>query len=124
MGAGVDPHLSAWTISYLTDRPQYVRLQDCVSDVVMSSTGAPQGAVLGPFLFTVYTADFRHNTSSCHMQKFSDDTAIVGRVSEENDQEYREVIGDFVNWYESNHLHINASKTKETFAGGRLVLHR
>lgn len=84
-----------------------------MSDVVMSSTGAPQGTVLAPFLYTLYTADFRHNTSSCHMQKFSDDTAIVGRVSEENDQEYREVIRDFVNWCESNHLHINASKTKE-----------
>ncbi|KAK7158641.1 hypothetical protein R3I94_005089 [Phoxinus phoxinus] len=81
----------------------------------LEKTGSTVSArtVLAPFLYTLYIADFRHNTSSCHMQKFSDDTAIVGRVSEENDQEYREVIGDFVNWCESNHLHINASKTKE-----------
>ena len=32
--AGVDYHLAAWTIDYLTNRPQYVRLRDCVSDVV------------------------------------------------------------------------------------------
>lgn len=24
-----------------------------------------------------YTSDFRHNMDSCHLQKFSDDTAIV-----------------------------------------------
>ncbi|KAI3375802.1 hypothetical protein L3Q82_004084 [Scortum barcoo] len=49
----------------------------------------------------------------CHLQKFSDDTAIVGCVSEGNDCEYRKVIMDFVDWCELNHLQVNASKTKE-----------
>lgn len=112
-GAGVDHHLAAWTVDYLTNRPQFVRLRDCVSDVVICNTGAPQGTVLSPFLFTLYTSDFCHNSSDCFIQKFSDDTAIVGCVSEGNDLEYREVIKDFVSWCEVNHLHINASKTKE-----------
>ncbi|KAI3355851.1 hypothetical protein L3Q82_004233 [Scortum barcoo] len=99
--------------NYLTDRPQFVRLQDCVSDVVVCSTGAPQGTVLSPFLFTLYTSDFTYSTDSCHLQKFSDDTAIVGCVSERNDCEYRKVIMDFVDWCELNHLQVNASKTKE-----------
>ena len=110
---GVSDQLAAWTLDYLTDRPQYVRLQDCESDVVVCSTGAPQGTVLSPFLFTLYTSDFRHSTDSCHLQKFSDDTAIIGRVSEGNDCEYRSVIKDFVYWCELNHLQLNASKTKE-----------
>lgn len=84
-----------------------------MSDVLVCSTGAPQGTVLAPFLFTVYTSDFRYNTSSCHLQKFSDDTVIVGCVSEGNDQEYRQVFSDFANWCALNHLRINASKTKE-----------
>ncbi|XP_054866081.1 uncharacterized protein LOC129348770 [Amphiprion ocellaris] len=112
-GAGVDCHLAAWTIDYLTNRPQYVRLQDCVSDVVVSSMGAPQGTVLSPFLFTLYTSDFHYNSGSCHLQKFSDDTAIVGCVSEGDEREYRMVISDFVDWCEQNHLQLNASKTKE-----------
>ncbi|KAI3358530.1 hypothetical protein L3Q82_014948, partial [Scortum barcoo] len=49
----------------------------------------------------------------CHLQKFSDDTAIVGCVSEGNDCEYRKVIMDFVDWCELNHLQVNTSKTKE-----------
>ena len=112
-GAGVDCHLAAWTTNYLTNRPQYVRLHDCVSDVVICSTGAPQGTVLSPFLFTLYTSNFRYNTDTCHLQKFSDDTAIVGCVSEGDEQEYRGAITDFVDWCEVNHLHYNASKTKE-----------
>ncbi|XP_054872390.1 uncharacterized protein LOC118470055 [Amphiprion ocellaris] len=63
-GAGVDCHLAAWTIDYLTNRPQYVRLQDCVSDVVVSSMGAPQGTVLSPFLFTLYTLSGNTGRSS------------------------------------------------------------
>ncbi|XP_056908721.1 uncharacterized protein LOC130536643 [Takifugu flavidus] len=112
-GAGVDCHLAAWTTDYLTNRLQYVRVRDCESDMVVCSTGAPQGTVLSPFLFTLYTSDFSHNSDSCHLQKFSDDTAIAGRVSEGNELEYREVITNFVAWCELNHLRINASKTKE-----------
>ncbi|KAI3356662.1 hypothetical protein L3Q82_003303 [Scortum barcoo] len=56
--AGASDQLAAWVTNYLTDRPQFVRLQDCVSDVVVCSTGDPQGTVLSPFLFTLYTSDF------------------------------------------------------------------
>lgn len=37
------------------------------------SIGGPQGTVLCPFLFILYTSDFRYNTTKCHLQKFSDD---------------------------------------------------
>ena len=40
-GVGVDQNLAAWTIDFLTNRPQYVTLKDCVSDVVLCCTGAP-----------------------------------------------------------------------------------
>ena len=53
------------------------------NDVVVCNMGVPQGTVLSPFLYTLYTLDFSHNTDSCYLQKFSDDIAIVGRVSEE-----------------------------------------
>ncbi|TWW55772.1 hypothetical protein D4764_09G0008220 [Takifugu flavidus] len=107
-GAGVDCHLAAWTTNYLTNRPQYVRLRDCESDVVVCSTGAPQGTVLSPFLFTLYTSDFSHNSDSCHLQKFSNDTAIVGRVSEGNDLEYREGLDiEIVEEYKYLGVHLN-----------------
>ena len=57
-----DMHASTvlWILSYLTNRPQYVKLSGTVrSDVIFTSTGAPQGTVLSPFFFSVYTADCR-----------------------------------------------------------------
>lgn len=40
--------LVSWIMDYLTDRPQYVRLQGCVSDTMLCSTEALQGTVLSP----------------------------------------------------------------------------
>ncbi|KAI4873086.1 hypothetical protein NFI96_003088 [Prochilodus magdalenae] len=109
----VDPHLVSWITDYLTGRPQYVRLKDCTSETVVSSTGAPQGTVLSPFLFTLYTSDFKYNSETCHMQKFSDDTAIVACVRGGQEAEYRNLVEDFVAWCHRNNLLLNTSKTKE-----------
>lgn len=73
---GVDSHLVRWIADYLTGKPQYVRLGDCTSQTVVSSTGAPQGTVPSPVLFTLYTSlnikfkDFKNNSDLCHMQMF------------------------------------------------------
>ncbi|KAI4882171.1 hypothetical protein NFI96_021733, partial [Prochilodus magdalenae] len=64
----VDPHLPVVT-DYLTGRPQYVRLKDCTSETVVSCTGAPQGTVLSPFLFTLYTSDFRYNSETLRWRR-------------------------------------------------------
>ncbi|KAK7877850.1 hypothetical protein WMY93_031490 [Mugilogobius chulae] len=105
--------VAEWILDYLTNRPQFVRARDCVSDLLTCSVGAPQGTVLAPFLFTLYTADFRHNTESCVLQKFSDDSAIIGLITDDDDAEYRGLTQDFVDWCQQNHLLLNAGKTKE-----------
>ena len=110
---GVDHHLTYWILDYLTERPQYVRTCDCMSDIAVCSTGAPQGMVLASFLFTHNTADFSYNTATCHLQKFSDDSAIVGLINNENEKEYRELTQDFVDWCQRYRLQINEGTTKE-----------
>ncbi|KAM3860060.1 rho GTPase-activating protein 23-like [Diretmus argenteus] len=58
--------------------------------------------------------EFRHCTEMCHLQKFSDDTAIVGCIKGGGEEgEYRKVIEDFVDWSQENRLQLNVSKTKE-----------
>ncbi|KAI3370589.1 hypothetical protein L3Q82_007158 [Scortum barcoo] len=86
---------------------------DCRSDTVASSTGAPQGTVLSPVLFTLYTSDFQYKSEFCHVQKFADDTAIVGCIRSGQEDEYRELIKDFVTWCDLNHLLLNTTKTRE-----------
>ncbi|KAJ8358379.1 hypothetical protein AAFF_G00011550, partial [Aldrovandia affinis] len=88
-------------------------IRDCVSETVTCSSGAPQGTVLSPFLFTIYTSDFRYDSETCHMQKFSDDTAIVARVVDGQEDEYRGLVNDFCDWSTRNHLQLNVGKTRE-----------
>ncbi|TWW67247.1 putative RNA-directed DNA polymerase from transposon X-element [Takifugu flavidus] len=109
----MDAPLVSWIEDYLTGRPQFVRLRNCVSDPWMSNTGAPQGTMLSPFLFTTYTADFQYHSVSCHLQKYSDDTAIFGCVEKGQEEEYRDLVESFVRWCRENHLQLNVTKTKE-----------
>ncbi|XP_076735994.1 uncharacterized protein LOC143412342 [Maylandia zebra] len=49
-----DP-ICRWITDFLTDRKQHVRLGKNVSDSRTISTGSPQGCVLSPLLFSLYT---------------------------------------------------------------------
>lgn len=51
-------------------------------EIVNSSTRAPQENVLAPVLLILYTGNFSYNSESCHMQKFSEDTAYVGCIKD------------------------------------------
>jgi len=113
LGMGVAPSLTSWIIDYLTARPQYVRMGRCVSGTLECSIGAPQGTVLAPFLFTLYTSDFRYNSESCHIQKYSDDTAVVAYVCGGQEKEYRDLVESFNGWTQKNCLLLNTTKTKE-----------
>ena len=63
--------------------------------------------------FTLYTSDFQHESVICHMQKYSDVTAIIGCIADGQETEYRGLVEDFVGWCVPNHLQLNTSKTKE-----------
>ncbi len=73
----------------------------------------PQGTVLSPLLFTIYPSDFSYNSGTCHLQKFSHDSSIVGCINKGDKEGYRGVVGRFVRWSEENHLKLSVSKTKE-----------
>ncbi|TWW78779.1 hypothetical protein D4764_11G0009000 [Takifugu flavidus] len=79
----------------------------------MSNTGAPQGTVLSPFLFTTYRADFQYHSETCHLQKYSDDTVVVGCVENGQEDEYRDLVESFVRWSRENLLQLNVTKMKE-----------
>ncbi|KAF7651073.1 hypothetical protein LDENG_00116440, partial [Lucifuga dentata] len=66
-----------------------------------------------PFLFSLYTSDCRCSQTSCHLQTFSDDCALVGLISDGNDQSCRYEADRFVTWCEANYLNLNIGKTKE-----------
>ena len=64
------------------------------SDCVISNTGTPQGMVLAPFLFTVYTSDCRSRTEECPLIKFADDTAMAGLVAGDDESAFQCELDD------------------------------
>lgn len=103
-----------WIFNYLTNRSQFVKLSsNCHSDLLHSNTGAPQGTVLAPFLFTLYTCDARSSEDSCPLVKFADDTALIGLIKGDDHAKFLTQLNSFVNYCVDNFLILNVSKTKE-----------
>ena len=69
--------------------------------------------MLSPFLFSLYTADCRSSQESCLIDKFADDTALTGQITDDNDTLYRQEVSRFVDWCDENYLDLNIGKTKE-----------
>ncbi len=93
-----------WITSFLTDRQQLVRLGKFSSSTHAISTGAPQGGVLSPLLFSLYTNDCTSKDPSVKLLKFADDTTVIGLI-----QEAKELAV----WCSLNNLELNTLKTVE-----------
>ena len=90
------------------------------SSLITSNTGAPQGTVLAPFLFTLYTSDCKSTELSCPLIKFADDTIMIGLITNDNCTSYEKELKCFVDYCDSNHLELNVSKTKEMIIDFRI----
>lgn len=110
----VKPSLILWISSFLNCRSQKVRINDSMSDDIVTYTGSPQGCVLSPSLFILYTNDCVTHADSVHIIKYADDTAIVGLIGPNEDEtEYRSSVDSFVSYCDDNFLNLNVGKTKE-----------
>ncbi|KAF7645674.1 hypothetical protein LDENG_00200350 [Lucifuga dentata] len=61
-----------WITDFLSDRKQHVNLG--ISDSRTISTRSPQGCVLSPLLFSLYTNSCTSSHQSIKLLKFEDDT--------------------------------------------------
>ncbi|KAK1797878.1 hypothetical protein P4O66_008218 [Electrophorus voltai] len=110
---GLHTSLCDWISNFLTDRPQSVWVGNCASSTLTLSTGAPQGCVLSPLLYSLYTYDCTATSSSTIIVKFADNTVVMGLISDNDERAYLEEIKHLENWCQENNLLLNVSKTKE-----------
>ncbi len=102
-----------WINSFLTDRQQLVRLGKFSSSTHTISTGAPQGCVLSPLLFSLYTNDCTSKHPSVKLLKFADDTTLIGLIQDGDESVYRQEVKELAVWCSLNNLELNTLKTVE-----------
>uniref|UniRef100_A0A7N8WMP4 Reverse transcriptase domain-containing protein n=1 Tax=Mastacembelus armatus TaxID=205130 RepID=A0A7N8WMP4_9TELE len=102
-----------WITSFLTDRQQLVRMGKFTSGSRITSTGAPQGCVLSPLLFSLYTNDCTSCDSSVKLLKFADDTTVIGLIQDGEESAYRQEVEQLARWCSHNNLELNTLKTVE-----------
>ena len=103
----------AWFKSYLKNRKQFVCSNGILSTTMEIKCGVPQGSVLGPLLFIIYTNDLPNvlNTTKCIL--FADDTTIY--LSSDKIETMYQIMNDellnLTDWFKANKLSLNVSKT-------------
>ena len=110
---GLPPSTCSWIKDFLTNRPQQVKTGPHLSSTRTLSTGSPQGCVLSPLLYSLYTSDCRPAHPDNIIVKFADDTTVVGMIRRGNEAAYRDEVLRLGEWCATNNLALNISKTKE-----------
>ncbi len=103
-----------WFKSFLTGRTQRVRIGSATSDKLGLVSGVPQGAILSPIVFTLYTADMELWLKTSRLSNFADDTTTgnSGKNKEEIKKRLIEDANNVLNFMASNGLVANKSKTE------------
>ncbi len=110
---GLNSSLCDWIQDFLTGRPQVVKVGQFTSNSITLNVGAPQGCVLSPLLYTLYTHDCVSSHSSTSIIKFADDTVVLGLISNNDETAYLDEVERLTSWCQDNCLFLNVSKTKE-----------
>lgn len=113
VGRGLPSSICIWILDFLTNRSQRVRVDSHTSATITLSTGSPQGSVLSPLLYTLYTHDCIPAHVSNTIIKFADETTVVGLISEGDESAYREEVERLSRCCKENNQFLNTIKTKE-----------
>ena len=114
---GIDGVVLKWVQSYLISRKQQIKIDGHLSDAFQFPYWVPQGSVLGPLLFTLYTTPLSSVISKFNVihHLYADDTQIYLELDYRN---FDSSITELANcleavqaWMGNNKLKLNSDKT-------------
>lgn len=116
-----NPSALNWFKTYLMDRKQVLEIQQNQSQPNLIKSGIPQGAILGPLMFSIYLRPLPNCLKNCFYHIFADDVQIYLPFKKE---EFTEAIENFnsdlsniVSWCQENFLSIHPDKCKALLIG-------
>ncbi|EYC13222.1 hypothetical protein Y032_0044g1043 [Ancylostoma ceylanicum] len=111
---GFHPKITMWLKEFLNDRTFQVNVNGVFSDVRKATSGVPQGGVLSPVLFNIYTAEvpkiLEKEGVSC--KQYADDIKIYSNISQhEGTMAIQSAIDTLISWSREWQLPLSAEKT-------------
>ena len=108
-----DTHLTELIESMLENRLFFVELGGKKSRWIRLKNGLPQGSVLAPLLFNIYTDDQPRSDDTPRFI-YADDLGIAAQAADFTVVEERlsRALDELTPYYEANHLRANPSKTQ------------
>ena len=111
---GMRGNVLNWFRSYLSDRKQFVVVNEAESAIKILNKGVPQGSIVGPVLFIIYMNDLSEFCIQSKPTFFADDTTLL--VTSPNKDLLNKIMAKELkvvnNWLATNKLCLNVGKTK------------
>ena len=120
------PNREKWLSSYLVECYLSVKIGSTLSDLQKLLCGIPQGSVLGPLLFSLYTSPFstligKHKGVNFHF--YTDDTQVYVHLSHMNASaafdKLNSCLQDVKEWMSASKLNLNPDKTEFILFGSK-----
>ena len=110
-----------WISSYLTDREQRTLVNNTLSSSLSVRQGVPQGSVLGPLFYIIYSNDIEDNIKNSGFAFYADDTVIFSKKKDlaQAETDLQTDLDSITKWCNTNKIYINSAKTKAMFFGSK-----
>ena len=114
-----------WIISFLSNRKQFVKINNSVSQKLDVISGVPQGSVLGPTLFIYFINDLPDVIKNSRVKIFADDTKAYNSIKNSDDVDYlQNSIDEMYMWTQQWLLKFNKDKCKVLHLGSNNPKHK
>ena len=111
-----------WISSFLSDRYQFVKINNSCSSKLKVTSGVPQGSVLGPTLFVFFINDLPNVVFDTSIKIFADDTKAYKEIRNNDDvNKLQKAIDEMYEWTQKWLLKFNEQKCKMLHLGNNNV---